>query len=166
MTESTKLFNAGDWLGEMLQSLGSYRTIRSFITSQAALNAYLETVEIITGSEEGVEIIKGGDRAKVWHESIGLDVQKAEKFYNRQMVVLASTYVELVLKDFLLVIFYNIPSRMYQFLYSQDKQEKVGTVSFKEIVKANSLPLEDVDSRPFPIVVTAPVHHQALISLN
>jgi len=139
MTKDKINFNAGTWLAEILKSIGSYRTIHSFITSQEGLNAFLKTVEVITGSEKGMEIIKDESRVKVWHDSISFDIQKAEEFYNGQMVVLANTYTELVLKDFLFVLFSHFPDRMYEFLYTQDKQEQRGAVSLKEIVKVDSI---------------------------
>ncbi|MGB9181476.1 MAG: HEPN domain-containing protein [Pyrinomonadaceae bacterium] len=134
-----KHFNAGAWLAVILKSIGSYRTIHSFITSQEALHAFLKTMDVITGSEKGMEVIKDESRVKVWHDSISFDIQKAEEFYNGQMVVLANTYIELVLKDFLFVFFSHFPDRMYESLYTQDKQEQRGAVSLKEIVKVGSL---------------------------
>ena len=68
------------------------------------------------------------------------DVKKATSFYNGQRVVLASTYFELILRDFLMAAFTRQPDRMYDFIQTGGDQVQRGTVSLREIVKADSLP--------------------------
>lgn len=140
MTKSRKLFQAGQWLGEVIVSQGSYRIIHNFITSKEALAAFLESQCVFVGSDEGMVVSKNQETIKLFHESITHDIGNAGKFYNGQMVVLASTYIELILKDFLTVFFAHFPERMYEFLYAQDKEEHKGAVSLKEIIKVDSMP--------------------------
>jgi uncharacterized protein (UPF0147 family) len=140
MTKSTKLFRAGQWLAEVVDSLGSYRIIHNFITSKEALAAFLGSQQVMVGSEEGMVVSKNTDAIKFFHESISHDIESAGKFYNAQMVVLASTYIELILNDFFLVFFDHFPERMYEFLYAQEKEEQKGAVSLKEIIKVDSMP--------------------------
>lgn len=44
------------------------------------------------------------------------DVNKASSLYDGQMVVLASTYFELILMDFLTVAFTRCPGKMYDLI--------------------------------------------------
>ena len=140
MAEDTKTFGAGRWLAEILHSLGSYRTIHQFITSSEALGAYLSTVEVMTGGEQGLQVSNDPESIEHWHGTISSDVKKASSFYDGQMVVLASTYFELILKDFLLAAFTRHPDKMYDFIQTGSDQVQRGVVSLKEIVKADSLP--------------------------
>jgi hypothetical protein len=140
MVEDTKTFKVGWWLAEILQSLGSYRTIHQFITSPEALHAYLDTVEVMTGSEQGVQVTDDAESIKRWHGMLSQDVRKAGSSYGNQMIVLASTYLELILKDFLTAAFTRHPDKMYDFIQTGGDQVQRGAVSLKEIVKADSLP--------------------------
>src|SRR5688572_19729737 len=54
------------------------------------------------------------------------------------MVVVRSTYIELILKDFLRVVFYKFPERMHDYLDEGNSYK--GLVSLKSITKASSLP--------------------------
>lgn len=139
MTNSTKPFRAGQWLAKIVTSLGSYRIIHNFITSKESLEAFLSFQRVMKGSEQGLIVSEDVDTIKMFHESISNDIENASNFYNAQMVVLASTYNELVLKDFLIVFFNHFPERMYEFLFAQDKQESKGAVSLKEITKVDSI---------------------------
>lgn len=158
MVKDTKTFGAGRWLAEILQSLGSYRIIHQFITSPEALAAYLNTVEVVTGGDNGVQVTDDPDSVKDWHEMIGADVKKAGSFYDSQMVVLASTYLELILRDFLAAAFTRHPDKMYDFIQTGGDQVQRGAVSLKEIVKADSLPqlLSTLADRATDRIVRAP----------
>ena len=140
MTKNTKPFQAGWWLLEVVKSLNSHRIIHDFITSRESLAAFLKSQEVVMGSERGLEVCEDADTIKIFHDRISSDVEQAGKFYSGQMVVLASTYIELVLKDFLGIFFSHFPGRMYEFLYTQDKEEHKGAVSLKEIIKVDSMP--------------------------
>lgn len=140
MEKEAKTFGAGRWLAEILQSLGSYRTIHQFITSPEALGAYLGTVEVMTGGEQGLQVSDDPESIEHWHGMIGSDVKKASSFYDGQMVVLASTYFELILRDFLTAAFTRHPDKMYDFIQIGGDQVQRGAVSLREIIKADSLP--------------------------
>lgn len=140
MVKDTKTFGAGRWLAEILQALGSFRTIHQFIRSQEALDAYLNTVEVMTGGEHGIEVTHDPETIRHWHDMISSDVKKAGSFYDSQMVVLASTYFELIMKDFFAAVFTRHPIRMYEFIPSGENQGQKGFVNLKEVLDAGSLP--------------------------
>lgn len=47
--------------------------------------------------------------------------------------------LRLILRDYLIVLFGHFPLRMYEYLHAQDKDERRGFVSLKEIVQVDSL---------------------------
>jgi len=70
-------------------------------------------------------------------EEITVNLRKAGQTHNRQMIVVSSTYIELILRDFLRVIFCKFPNRMYDYLNEGNGGK--GLVSLKTIVKATSI---------------------------
>jgi uncharacterized protein YutE (UPF0331/DUF86 family) len=126
------VFEASKWYTEILSLHGVYLEVNSFLASPDARNKHIETRPVFVINDDNEEAISLAMR-----NHIVKNLEEAEKFYNRQMVVIAVTYIELILKDFLTVIFRSFPDRMYDFLYAW--QDKKGSVSLKDITKVNSL---------------------------
>ena len=70
-------------------------------------------------------------------DEITINLALAKKLYGRQMIVVVSTYIELVLKDFLAAVFSTFPERMHNYLDEGDGNK--GLVSLKLITKAPTL---------------------------
>jgi hypothetical protein len=70
-------------------------------------------------------------------DEITMNLNLAKKIHDRQMIVVASTYIELILKDFLTAIFGTFPERMHNYL-DEDNVHK-GLVNLRLIIKATSL---------------------------
>ena len=138
MNEPGEMFKAGNWYQEILVSLNFFQIVHAFLTDKEALKKHLDSLRVITASNEGVTY-RGLETAPEFASHIESTVERGEQFHNRQMVVIASTYVELILRDYLIVLFSHFPLRMYEFLRAQDRDEHRGFVSLKEIVQVDSL---------------------------
>ena len=138
MNEPGEMFKAGNWYQEILVSLNFFQIVHAFLTDKEALKKHLDSLRVITASDEGVSY-HGLETAPEFASHIESTVERGVQFHNRQMVVIASTYVELILRDFLTVLFSHFPSRMYKYLNAQDMAERRGFVSLKEIVQVGSL---------------------------
>jgi hypothetical protein len=143
MAKTENIFNAGQWLLEIITTLGAYRTISDFILDENAQSAHLNSREIVKYSmkDEKLQekVCKDKKTIKLFHDNIINSIKTSSNFYNRQIIVLASTYVELMLKDFLSVFFKKFPERMYEVIYDQDKQHNKGNISLKEIIKVKNI---------------------------
>jgi hypothetical protein len=141
--KEANVFNAGKWLFEVIRTIGVYRTVNDFILDKNAQTAYLESRKVVTYFEKDEEffeeICEDKETIKLFHDDVIESISDTSKFYNRQVIVLASTYVELILKDFLLIFFKQFPERMYEFIYEQDKQESKGSISLKEVLKVKNI---------------------------
>jgi hypothetical protein len=132
------MFEAGKWYQEIILSLNFYQTVHAFLTDRSALKKHLDSWEVIEGSDEGVKY-RPLEAASKFALHIQSTVERGEQLYNKQMVVIAATYIELILNDYLSVLFRYFPLRMYEYLYAHKKEEHKGVVSLKEIVKAKEL---------------------------
>ena len=119
-------------------SLNFYQIVHAFLTDKEALKKHLDSLQVITASDEGVTY-RGLETAPEFASHIESTVERGEQFHNRQMVVVASTYIELILRDYLTVLFNHFPLRMYGYLYAQDKEKLGGFVPLKEVVQFDSL---------------------------
>jgi hypothetical protein len=132
------MFKAGSWYMEIILTLNFYQVVHAFLTDKEALKKHLDSWQVIEGSDEGVKYHRV-ETVPDFASHIESTVERGEQFYNKQMVVIAGTYIELILKDYLIVLFSHFPLRMYEYLYAQDKEEHRGFVSLKEIVQVKEL---------------------------
>ncbi len=145
------------WGREIYRSIQAYWHIQSFFGDSKVLEGYLDahrplninTAKFVDGGlllEDG-SILEFPDEEDdfeptlhtitLTQDEIKANLQEAEKFYNRQMVVVTATYIELILKDFLRVVFCKFPERMHNYLDEGNGYK--GLVSLKLITKASSL---------------------------
>jgi hypothetical protein len=153
------VFKVKRWGNEVYRSSQTYGHIRAFFSDNKVLEGYLDShkplkmVKLVTGSDGSISMLfEDGSMAQMSddefeqtphtvslsQDDITANLQQAEQFYNRQMVVVVATYIELILKDFLQVGFCKFPERMHHYL--DDGNGYKGLVSLKLVTKAASLP--------------------------
>jgi hypothetical protein len=153
------------WAREIYRSIQAYWHIQELLENKSALERYIQSfkkaqpakfvdggilledgsvVELPTDSDDFEE---GPHTIVLSEEEITANLQEAASIYQRQMIVVAGTYIELILKDFLRAVFCAHPQRMHDFL--DDGTGQKGTVSLRLITRAPSLPdlLEDLAER-------------------
>jgi hypothetical protein len=148
-------FKARRWGNEIYRSIQAYWHIQAFFNDSKVFRNYLDShrpskpVMFVDGGfllDDG-SILELPDDDEIFeptihtislaHEEIKANLQHAEQFYNRQMVVVAATYIELILRDFLRVVFCKFPERMHNYL--DEGNGSKGLISLKLITKASSL---------------------------
>jgi hypothetical protein len=148
-------FKVYRWGREIYRSIQAYWHIQAFFGDSNVLDDYLaahkpvniDTARFVDGGlllEDGSILeLPDEDFEPTLHtiflnqDEIKANLQEAEKFYNRQMMVVTATYTELILKDFLRVVFCKFPERMHNYLDEGNGYR--GLVSLKSITKVSSL---------------------------
>jgi hypothetical protein len=153
------IFKVRRWGNEVYRSSQTYGHIRAFFNDSKILENYLDThkplnlVKLVRGENDTISmLLEDGSMIEITddefeetphtvvldQDNIKIHLQEAQQFYNRQMVVIVATYIELILKDFLQVGFCKFPERMHNYL--DDGNGYKGLVSLKLITKVTSLP--------------------------
>jgi len=120
MSNTTRSFKADTWQSAILSLLSTYRVMHSYFTNSNALNEFLQSHDEIMAT------------------AVASELETAKEVYSQQMVVTANSYIELILKDFLVALFRKFPERMHDFLFASGQGLK-GFVSLTEIVESGSL---------------------------
>jgi hypothetical protein len=154
MSDDT-IFKVRRWGSEIYRSIQTYWHIQAFFNDSKVLDTYLDShkslkpVKFVDGGfllEDGsvLELPDDDDDFEptahtitLTQDEIKANLEEAERFYNRQMVVVIATYIELILRDFLRVAFSKFPERMHNYLDEGNGYK--GLVSLKLITKAPSL---------------------------
>lgn len=153
------IFRVKRWGDEVYRSSQTYGHIRTFFDDNKVLQEYISSQVPIRLAEDSDgrlcflyddgrlepypdddndDYVSTPHNISISKEDITINLQEAKQFYNRQMVVVTATYIELILKDFLQSIFCKFPERMHNYL--DDGNGYKGLVSLKLITKADSLP--------------------------
>ena len=134
-------FKHQQWSEELQEALNGYIAIHDPIICSDALRTHYENSRLteIAGlgyrvqeeeksndvSEEDVK-----DFREKWVEEFVSEGLVGVMIYRRQMIVIAVTILEAMLKDFVSSYFYTKPESMYSFV-----GDGSGTVSFKDVIK-------------------------------
>ena len=155
MSDNT-IFTARTWGSEIHRSIQAYWHIRTFLNDEKVVGDYLNShkpLKAVRITDDGIlfedgSIVPLSDDENDWElltahtinlspDEIKVNLQEAGQFYNRQMIVITATYIEIILKDFLRVAFLKFPERMHNFL--DEGNGNKGLVSLKLITRAPSL---------------------------
>jgi hypothetical protein len=136
-------FQVGLWLKKILRTLLGYSEVDRFLSDPKALTAYLgDKRELFSNTERGIleTAIAAAGRlaANLYREARVKNIHDLHELYNRQMAVIAASYVELILGDFFLATFQSIPARMHKFVSGDEKSE--GRINLTDVVNFNSRP--------------------------
>lgn len=129
-----ELFMVGIWSVTIHQALAPIDILQSLLTSP-------DVAQFLRPRLKGISYLC--DTGPIRQFTVDSDtyligeVDIAYQVYLRQMVVLASTYIELILKDFFRAFFVAKPSRMNTVLALSGKGE--ASIPLNEILKAESL---------------------------
>jgi hypothetical protein len=138
------------------RSIQAYWHIHKFLNDDKVVEDYLSShkpLKAIRITDDGIlfedgSVVPLSDDDDDWElltahtinlspDEIKINLQVARQFYNRQMIVITATYIEIILKDFLRIVFAKFPERMHNYL--DEENVKKGFVSLKLITKASSL---------------------------
>jgi len=137
-----KQLNISKWHHKILNAPVYFLEITGFTREQDLVSEYIGRREIESQSVNQIIKEKVSDcsaRVKTGiSDIIENDLQNAVAILSRQMIVLAATYIEAILSEFLASIFQNKPERMYDFLVLGDSEKGKGNVALREILAATT----------------------------
>jgi hypothetical protein len=122
-----KYFYVTGWEVEIRQALGPVDILEALLTSS-------ETAEFLRPRLKCISYLSNYPEAS--REYLLGEVNTAYQLYLRQMIVLAVTYAELMLKDFYFSLFVAQHQRMHQYLAADHRGK--ATVSLNEIINTTS----------------------------
>jgi hypothetical protein len=108
----TKTFDYDGWYGRILILPFYWTNLKFYVYNKNAKTAYIDSQEkaiisVIIDKEKGVNKVSTIDFDTHKHKEIFLDpIEEAFLHYTNQMVVIFSTYLELIIKEFIEVFFY------------------------------------------------------------
>ena len=136
------MFNAGKWVAELTSSLGSYSALQDFVTDKETIEFYankLTTITLVVHEDNSADEIENADSDsdKSIRKYQITKIQEANQIYQKQMIVLITSYAETIILDFLQCIFVAHPVRAYDYLNDDEKGAK-GKIDLKEILEADT----------------------------
>ncbi len=131
-------FYVSAWLVGVNQALVPIDIVQSLLTNE-------DTVRFLRPRLTGVSFLNNRD-SSAWKFTVGSDVylqgevDAAHQTYLRQMIVLAATYTELILKDFFDSFFVAKPSYLIELLAKNDAfvEKAMNAVTFEKIMSCNA----------------------------
>ncbi len=139
---STEVFDITKWQYKILNTPVYFLEIYGFVKEKDLVSEYIDRREIETVKSEKiiakkVRDLPDSDKAP-FIDYIGGDLEIAVKILSRQMIVLAATYIEGIISEFLILIFSKYPERMYEYIGQDISHKGKGKVSLREIIYASS----------------------------
>lgn len=138
------MFDVIQWTTE-LDSQFSYNALNELLKDREALQRHLSSnyklIEVNTDSDElTTREISSDDFTDDdnYLNSYIDNIERAIDIYRRQMIVLAVTYTEGIILDFMESLFVAFPIRMYDYLDSDSEQNLKGKVDLKDILSADT----------------------------
>jgi len=129
----TNPFDLGAWSVRINQALAPLDILSSLMTAPEAaafLKSRIKGVSYLSSFPVGSACAEASD------EYLRGEMTIAHQVYLRQTIVLAATYIELILTDFFESLFHAQPLRMNQVLPPRDKS--TATIGLEELVEASS----------------------------
>ncbi len=131
-------FYVSAWIVSINQAVATIDIVQSLLTNG-------DVVEFLRPRLKGKSFLSNRDNS-AWEFTVGSDnylsgeVDTAYQTYLRQMIVLAATYTELILKDFFDSFFAAKPSYLIELLAKKDTFRKriVNEVSFEKIMSGEA----------------------------
>lgn len=133
------VFDVSGWCLTLIDAVDDYRTLCQLSRDAPVVDAHLGSRKLIVADSQGIRRVSVSDAegGAIWRESHRASIELAVERYSRQMVVLARTYLETLLKEFLLVRFVGEPMLMHDYL-ADDNGNGAGMVRLAELVRSTS----------------------------
>jgi len=138
-------FNIDSWYGTLLMTPEYYRHLKNYVENNESKLLHLNSITIVSvdltkpneiKSEEVPVYDYDSNESKKW---ILDDIAKAFYHYSNQMLVILSSYLELIIQEFFETLFYYHPEKMYDFISSSSQNELKGHVELKLVLNSASI---------------------------
>ena len=131
-------FDLGAWTFQLLRTLATYQTLGHYVGDEEARRAYLDSLHEnrwslrskaglppLQSEEDFCSLSKESVRVTV-EEGVSKDVEEAFGTYERQILVVYASYLELMLGELVEALFIAYPERMHDYLAVGDEAENGG----------------------------------------
>lgn len=141
-------FNANGWFFRLCEMSNTHNVLSDIMNSDL-LQEYAKRIEIMEITEEGALIYNdqtfGENRVdiEIYKELIEDNNMRSGKLayetYSRQILVLCTTYIEIMMFDFFYALFMVDSKNIKEFLDMKDEDKILGYAHISEIVKAGNV---------------------------
>ncbi|OJY60239.1 hypothetical protein [Thiobacillus sp. 0-1251] len=136
-----KDFDYGKWKSKLLFEQGNYEFLHHFVNDETAVRSHASNYRLKSWSASGEEIeSKVGDASgqmKVWFtDHIASGVFQALETLSAQMIVVAASYTEGIVNEFLTCVFAVHPDRMHDYLEWNSESPR-GWIPLKLVVESS-----------------------------
>ncbi len=131
------IFRVTNWYVLVSHLVDIYKDIRALMRDPDLKDQFLQKKIDRLNAIERVKIVWDEDNTALFKEMQGLSLPRALEFFERQIVVAISTYIELVLKEFFSLVFKQNPERMYNYV-NLDEARK-GYINVKQVLRASTI---------------------------
>lgn len=132
------MFNVGKWKAEIIEILNSYNAFQNLIQDEDTLSFYVNKMSIVSWRDDSFPVNASLDVDTQLRSSEISAIKDANQIYRRQMIVLIETHLEAIISDFLECVFFVYPTRMYEYLNTENNVILKGKIDLKEILEADS----------------------------
>jgi len=136
-------FDISKWQLETVQIIGAYQALERLLSSSDSLQYHISRLPFLSWDKDGntgsgVFTQLPEEHQAGFSDLLFTSFESAREVYNRQMVVLAATYTEVISDDFLYCLFISYPERMYDYIDEDQSKFNKGKVDLKDILKESS----------------------------
>ena len=136
-------FDISKWQLETLEIIGAYQALERLLSSSDSLQYHISRLPFLTWDKDGNTSSGVLTQLPEEHQAgfsnlLFTSFESAREVYNRQMIVLAATYTEVISDDFLYCLFMSYPERMYDYVDEDQSKLNKGKVDLKDILKEDS----------------------------
>lgn len=125
-------FNIGKWHGKLIIEPSNFETLIDYTSNKNYLTAYAENRDVLNGDGEKRSVLQlPPHQRELIIETISKDIEKTVESLSRQMIIIAQTYIESMLTEFLECFFFKHPSRAHKFISANGAE---GVVSLAVII--------------------------------
>jgi hypothetical protein len=157
MNQLTPTYRAFYWRTELNTFIQSFWHLTFFLNNDLVKEAYIQEQErknaiSLKNLLNGVDTLtdehtEGGDEIPGWEmhwvsmhrQDIVLNLSEAQEVVNRQAVVLTTTFIEVIIKDFAQCLFYRYPKTMTAFIGSNETKGYVKLERISNLDELNEL---------------------------
>ncbi|MEO9385201.1 hypothetical protein [Chromobacterium phragmitis] len=131
-------FNIGKWHGKLIIEPNNFETLIDYTSNKKHLAAYAENRDVLDSDGEIKSILQlAHHQREILTKTISEDIEKMAESLSRQMIIIAQTYIESMLTEFLECFFYKNPSHAHKFISINGLE---GVVHLTVILNSHDMP--------------------------
>jgi hypothetical protein len=136
--QKLRVFDFSKWHEKIMYTPLALLEISKYVKEKDLVAEYINRKKDPSGSDSLKISEMPYKEQSFYQDFVKSDLQSAVKILSRQMVVLAATYIEGILYEFLLLFFSKHPEKMHDYIRQDISKKGSGKVTLHEIIHATS----------------------------